>query len=77
MTIEKSLHLLDILAETSDPRKKKGRHHSLKAILSLVILAMLAGCRSYTAIAEYGRLHPDLRSPLMTSKTKQPYTSHK
>ena len=72
MTREKSHHLLDMLAEIPDPRKKKGRRHPLKAILSLVILAMLAGCRSYTAIAEYGRLHRDLRIPMGFTHAKTP-----
>ena len=72
MTREKSHHLLDILAEIPDSRKKKGRHHPLKAILCLVLLAMLAGCHSYTAIAEYGRLYPNLRIPLGFRHAKTP-----
>ena len=44
----------------------------MKAILSLVLLAMLAGCRSWTAIAEYGRLHPDLGIPLGFTHAKTP-----
>jgi hypothetical protein len=46
---------LEILAEVPDPRNPKGIRHPLPAILSLAVLAMLCGARSYTAIAQFGR----------------------
>ena len=48
---------MDILAEVPDPRKQKGKRHSLRAILALGIVATLSGAKSYAAIAEYGRSH--------------------
>lgn len=49
------LSLLDVLAEVSDPRSRHGRRHPLSAILSLAVVAMLAGAKSYQAIAQFGR----------------------
>jgi len=50
-----TLFLLDILAENPDPRHRRGIRHPLSAILGLAVLAMLSGCKSYQAIAQFGR----------------------
>jgi hypothetical protein len=47
--------LLDVLAQVPDPRSRHGRRHPLSAILSLTVLAMLSGAKSYQAIAQFGR----------------------
>ena len=47
--------LLPYLAEVPDPRQPRGRRHPLAAILALSCAAMLAGCDSLLAIAEWGR----------------------
>jgi DDE_Tnp_1-associated len=49
------LSLLAVLAQVPDPRNPKGIRHPLSAILSLTVLAMLTGAKSYTAIAQFGR----------------------
>lgn len=49
------LSLLEALAQVPDPRKKKGVRHPLSAVLSLAVLAMLTGAKSYEAIAQFGR----------------------
>jgi hypothetical protein len=49
------LTLLDFLAQVPDPRSRHGRRHPLSAILSLAVLAMLSGAKSYQAIAQFGR----------------------
>lgn len=49
------LSLLECLAQIPDPRSRKGRRHPLPAILSLAVLAMLTGAKSYEAIAQFGR----------------------
>lgn len=49
------LSLLDALAQVPDPRSRKGRRHPLTAILSLAVLALLTGAKSYQAIAQFGR----------------------
>ena len=47
--------LLPALAAVPDPRRPRGRRHPLPAILALSCAAMLAGCDSLLAIAEWGR----------------------
>jgi hypothetical protein len=49
------LSLLEALAQVPDPRNRKGTRHPLPAILSLAVLAMLTGAKSYSAIAQFGR----------------------
>jgi len=49
------LVLLDVLAQIPDPRHPRGVRHPLSAILSLAVLAMLTGVKSYTGIAQFGR----------------------
>ena len=59
MTRTKSRHLLDILADVPDPRKKKGKRHPLRAILALAVIAGMCGYKSYSTIAEWGRTYDD------------------
>lgn len=51
------LSLLDVLAQLPDPRSRHGRRHPLSAILSLTVVAMLSGAKTYQAIAQFGRDH--------------------
>jgi hypothetical protein len=53
--ISTALSLLAVLAEVPDPRSRHGRRHPLSAILSLAVVAMLGGAKSYQAIAQFGR----------------------
>ena len=64
MTRTSSCHLLDMLAEVPDPRKKKGKRHPLVSMLALTVIGLLCGQRSYTQIAKWARLHPHLRNAL-------------
>jgi hypothetical protein len=50
-----TLSLIEVLAEVPDPRSRHGRRHPLPAILALVVLAMLRGCKGPVAIAQFGR----------------------
>jgi predicted transposase YbfD/YdcC len=45
--------LLPVLAAVPDPRARRGVRHRLAAILGLAVCAVLAGARSFTAIAEW------------------------
>ena len=55
--------LLPYLRMVPDPRQASGRRHPLAAILALACAAMLAGCDSLLAIAEWGR-DPHAGAPL-------------
>jgi hypothetical protein len=48
--------LFDRLAELTDPRQAKGRTYPLVSLVSLALVATLAGHTSLTAIAQFGRL---------------------
>lgn len=45
--------LLAVLRQVSDPRKARGVRHSLAGVLTLALCAVLAGARSFVAIAEW------------------------
>jgi DDE_Tnp_1-associated len=45
--------LLAVLARAADPRRRRGVRHRLAVILGLAVCAVLAGARSFTAIAEW------------------------
>ena len=45
--------LLGVLARVADPRHRRGVRHQLAVILGLALCAVVAGARSFTAIAEW------------------------
>ena len=45
--------LLGLLARVADPRHRRGVRHRLAGILGLALCAVVAGARSFTAIAEW------------------------
>lgn len=45
--------LLAALAAVPDPRKRRGVRHQISAIVALAVCAVLAGCRSFTAMGEW------------------------
>lgn len=47
--------LLEVLAAVADPRARRGRRHEVGAVLSIAVGAVLAGARTYVAIAEWGQ----------------------
>jgi predicted transposase YbfD/YdcC len=50
---EEPTRLLPVLAAVPDPRARRGVRHRLAVILGLAVCAVLAGARSFTAIAEW------------------------
>jgi predicted transposase YbfD/YdcC len=46
-------YLLDLLAQVPDPRKRRGRRHSLAGLLAVGIAAVIAGSRSFAAIGQW------------------------
>lgn len=57
--------LLVALRAVTDPRALRGRRHDLVAVLGVAVCAVLAGARSYIAIAEWARdLTPTVQARL-------------
>ena len=75
MTSNHSCHLLTMLAEIPDPRNKKGQRHPLASMLALAVVGLLCGQRSYTAIAKWARLHPNLWQALGFTAKQTPAAS--
>jgi hypothetical protein len=50
-----AISLYEAFAEVPDPREPSGKRHPLQAVLTLTSVAMLSGCRSLYAIAQFGR----------------------
>lgn len=44
--------LVDVLAEVPDPRDPRGVRHSIGAVLSVMVFAVLAGARNFREIAD-------------------------
>ncbi len=54
--------LLSALTAVTDPRARRGRRHAFTAVLGIAVCAVLAGARSYVAIAEWAHdLTPAMR----------------
>jgi predicted transposase YbfD/YdcC len=53
LSARQSVTLLQELMTVPDPRRRRGRRHSLQSILLLAICAVLAGARSYAAIGDW------------------------
>lgn len=51
------LSLVEVLATVPDPRSRRGLRHPWTAVLSLTVVAVLAGMKSLEAIAQFGRDH--------------------
>ena len=57
-----SISLLPALDAVPDPRKRRGRRHSLQSVFFLALSAVLAGARSYAAIADWAAVaEPEVR----------------
>ena len=67
-----ALSLREVLAQVPDPRQTRGRRHPLAAVLALAVCAMLGGCRSLYAMAQWGRDHPELAQALGFTRERTP-----
>ena len=47
--------LYDVFRQIPDPRARRGKVYPLASVLTLASIAMLCGCRSLAAIAQWGR----------------------
>lgn len=51
--------LMAALARVPDPRERRGVRHGVTAVLAVAACAVLAGCRSFTAIGESAAIASD------------------
>lgn len=49
------LSLLEALSSVPDPRRRRGTRHPLPAVLGLLSVATMCGCRSVYAVLQWGR----------------------
>jgi predicted transposase YbfD/YdcC len=49
----RSQYLLELLAQVPDPRKRRGRRHTLAGLLAVGIAAVIAGSMSFAAIGQW------------------------
>ena len=50
-----TITLVAALGSVPDPRQARGRRYCLQAILMLALTGVMAGARSWTALAQWGR----------------------
>lgn len=60
--------LYEVFAQIPDPRARRGMVYPLPAILTLLATAMLCGCRSLAAVAQWGRDYNHLAPQLGFSR---------
>ena len=53
LAASRSPYLLDLLAQVPDPRKRRGRRHSLAGLLAVGVAAVIAGSRSFAAVGQW------------------------
>src|ERR1035437_5374161 len=57
MAVTAELSLMEALSWVPDPRSRLGRRHGLPAVLALLSMAVMCGCRSVYAALQWGRDH--------------------
>src|SRR3954454_24811679 len=56
--------LVAALAAITDARFARGKVHPLPGVLALVVLGLMADCRSLSAISRFGQIRPEVLAPL-------------
>jgi len=69
--------LVDRFAALTDPRRARGKVHPLPGVLALVVLGLLAGRRSLSAVSRYGAIHPEVLAPLGLRRSPSVATLHR
>ena len=65
--------LYSILARLPDCRKARGKLYPLPALLTMTVAAILCGCKTLTAVAQWGRDYNHLLGLLgFTKRTRRP-----
>lgn len=62
--------LYSVLARLPDARKARGKLYSLPALLTMTVAAMLCGCKTLAAVAQWGRDYNHLLGLLGLTKTR-------
>ena len=69
--------LVSAFAAITDPRLARGKVHPLPGVLALVVLGLMAGCRSLSAISRYGQIPPEVLAPLGLRRSPSVATLHR
>lgn len=69
--------LVDRFADLTDTRHARGKVHPLPGVLALVVLGLLAGCRSLSAVSRYGAIHPEVLPALGLRRSPSVATLHR
>jgi hypothetical protein len=69
--------LVGRFAALTDTRRARGKVHPLPGVLALVVLGLLAGCRSLSAVSRYGAIHPETLAPLGLRRSPSVATLHR
>ena len=56
LSARQSITLLQELLKVPDPRRRRGRRHSLQSVLLIAVCAVLAGARSFAAIGDWSAI---------------------
>lgn len=69
--------LVASFAAVTDTRFARGKVHPLPGVLALVVLGLMAGCRSLSAISRYGQIHREVLAPLGLRRSPSVATLHR
>ena len=69
--------LVAAFAAITDSRFARGKVHPLPGVLALVVLGLMADCRSLSAISRFGQIHPEILAPLGLRRSPSVATLHR
>jgi hypothetical protein len=69
--------LVAAFAAITDSRFARGKVHPLPGVLALVVLGLMAGCRSLSAISRFGQIHPEVLAPMGLRRSPSVATLHR
>jgi hypothetical protein len=69
--------LVAAFATVTDPRFARGKVHPLPGVLALVVLGLMADCRSLSAVSRFGQIHPEVLAPLGLRRSPSVATLHR